>query len=79
MRQGLWSVQSHAVCALLQALVIGTDIPDISASILERAVASLDSHEVAFLQLAIKQHKVQTNFMQPLQRKWRKSCMLTDL
>ncbi len=32
--------------ACLQALVIGTDIPDISASTLDAAVAALDSHEV---------------------------------
>ena len=30
----------------LQALVIGTDIPDISAGILEAAVTALDSHQV---------------------------------
>ena len=30
----------------MQALVIGTDIPDISASIVDRAVAALDSHQV---------------------------------
>lgn len=32
-------------CAM-QALVIGTDIPNLSASILETAVAALDSHQV---------------------------------
>ena len=32
-------------CAM-QALVIGTDIPDLSASILDTAVAALDSHQV---------------------------------
>ncbi|KAA6420145.1 MAG: hypothetical protein FRX49_09808 [Trebouxia sp. A1-2] len=31
---------------VMQALVIGTDIPDISASILDRAVAALESHQL---------------------------------
>ena len=45
----LWNLgeagQLIEACAM-QALVIGTDIPDISASILDTAVAALDSHQV---------------------------------
>ena len=36
----------HSTGGLLQALVIGTDIPDISARILDEAVQALDSHQV---------------------------------
>ena len=41
----LTQAQKGLVC-VMQALVIGTDIPDISASIVDRAVAALDSHQV---------------------------------
>jgi len=41
----LAQAQKGNIC-VMQALVIGTDIPDISASIVDRAVAALDSHQV---------------------------------
>ena len=41
----LAQAQKGHIC-VMQALVIGTDIPDISASIVDTAVAALDSHQV---------------------------------
>ena len=43
-----WHTLSSFIERALQAVVIGTDIPDITAEIIDQAIAALEQYEVRF-------------------------------
>jgi len=67
----LAQAQKGHIC-VMQALVIGTDIPDISASVVDRAVAALDSHQV----LSSYRHALNTIMLSSW---YMHSCWLTTM